>query len=161
MIEDAVRELRSRISSRSFRKAVGSSVVRHIEELLNFVESRIKGCTVTIPRDEVERLIDDYYVVESRVKALVRELVEVQGGVGLVERLARLYPILPPALREVLSRVMDRALGPEEPGGAVVEDLVREILRGLGEFRERLVRLLEMYSSRACSQSSSETPSSP
>ena len=162
MIEEAVRELRARLSSRTFRKAIGQSVARYIEELVNFVEEVSRGCMVKVPRSEFEKLIDEYYAVESRIRALVTELVELQGGPGLIERLVRLYPILPPTLREVVSRVIDRALGVDGGvGGQAVSELVREILRSMDEFRVRLVKLLETYSSQACNQSSSGTPSSP
>ncbi|MEM1663422.1 MAG: hypothetical protein QXK71_04750 [Pyrobaculum sp.] len=66
-LEEAAAILKEKLRSRTFRKAVGAKVAEAVETLLKFYE-----CGACIGEGEARRLINDYYIFESRVARLLQ-----------------------------------------------------------------------------------------
>lgn len=81
-LEEAAALLSEKLGSKSFRKAVGPRVAEAVETLLNFY--RCGGC---LGVEEARRLINDFYVFESRISRIL-ELYDrlSRGGLRVLAR---------------------------------------------------------------------------
>lgn len=82
-LEEAVALLESKLNSPTFVKAVGRSVAEAIRELLDAYK-----CNLLVGPGEVLKLLNDYYIFESRIRRLVEFYEELSGGA--LSALARL-----------------------------------------------------------------------
>ncbi|CCC81267.1 hypothetical protein [Thermoproteus tenax] len=73
--KDAASLLKSKLESPSFIKAVGKTTAEAIRTLLQAYE-----CSVVLSKSEVMRLLNDYYIFESRIKSLVEFYEKLTGG---------------------------------------------------------------------------------
>ncbi|MEL9991566.1 MAG: hypothetical protein QXP98_06730 [Thermoproteus sp.] len=74
-VEEAVNLLEAKLNSPTFVKAVGRSVAEAIRELL-----KAYRCNVVLAPDEVLRMLNNYYIFESRLKRLIEFYEELSGG---------------------------------------------------------------------------------
>lgn len=75
--------LESKLSSPTFVKAVGKTVAEAIRELLEAYR-----CNLVVSPEEILKMLNDYYIFESRIKRLIEFYEELSGGA--LSALARL-----------------------------------------------------------------------
>ena len=135
------------ISKGWFRHAVGERGVRYIVELLRFVDLNYRECSVNLDLNFLVNLLDDYYNTESRIRYFIREIMRIQGYDSVARQLINSYPVLPPDLREFLDNVA-KSLPSDAAPGALVEQAVNELLKGLEDFREKLISIINIAKSQ-------------
>ena len=142
-IEDVINRVERRVSSPSFSRAVGKSIADDI--LLLIKALRKSRCVVSLDLNEAERLLNDYYIAEHRVKDLMRRTIEVMLN-KYGDRLREVYPLLPMELRDALrsaantddyldrliNSLIDELRGPEQDLMALVKN-AREVSSKCGE----------------------------
>lgn len=74
-LQEALDLLESKANSPTFIKAVGKTVVEAIRTLVE-----AQRCNVALTAEEVLKVLNDYYVFESRMRRLVELYEELSGG---------------------------------------------------------------------------------
>lgn len=124
-LEEAVGLLREKLGQRTFVKAVGRRTAEAIEALLRAVE-----CGAVVGEEEAARLLNDFYIFQSRVRRLLEVYDSLSRG----------------ALRAVAREIWGTDLEPVDYQGLLRElEAYGEALRELG----RRARCLHSWSSRA------------
>ncbi|MEZ0247882.1 MAG: hypothetical protein ABWJ97_01295 [Thermoproteus sp.] len=128
-IEEAVALLEAKLNSPTFVKAVGRPAAEAIRELIKAYK-----CNVVLAPDEVLRILNNYYIFESRLRRLIEFYEELSGGA--LTALARL------------------TVGDELP-----DVDYRLLLKELEEYRTDLFRLAEIIKrvERSCGYSSTSS----
>jgi len=123
-------ELRERVKSRSFRRAVGAGVAEEILALINYAE-----CMPSV--EELESLLNNYYVLKSRIRNFFDRLITVMGE-DFQRALARIYALTKDERigevlrlgrfgesREYATKVMEAILAEASMYEGLLVDLVR------------------------------------
>jgi hypothetical protein len=128
-LEDAIALLEAKASSPSFRKAVGGSVVEAINTLIEQYK-----CNILLSQNYILKLLNDYYIFESRIKRLIELYEELSKG--------------------ALSAVLRAALGEDAELPDADYGL---LLKELKQYREELFKLagLVKEAERRCHSASS------
>ncbi|MGC8972646.1 MAG: hypothetical protein ACP5KY_00395 [Thermoproteus sp.] len=132
-LQEAVDLLEAKINSPTFVKAVGRTAAEAIKTLLEAYR-----CNVVLTTEEVLRVLNDYYIFESRMRRLIELYEELSGGA--LTALARI------------------TLGED----ADLPDIdYKLLLRELDAYRSELFKLAEMVkeAERRCPKAYSSTSS--
>lgn len=117
-VDEAVKRLRERISSKSFVKAVGKGTARDIELLINYYEST-RDC-VKLNSCEARELYNMYVAAEGKVRRFLEGFLEVLATVRSRE-FAALYPFMPSEVKDLLEPLLS----------SKVDEGIREVLRNV------------------------------
>lgn len=83
-LEEAVAMLEAKLSSPTFRKAIGKSAAEAIETLLAFYK-----CNIVLSKDHILKLLNDYYIFESKISQIIKIYEELsRGSLSAVLRMA-------------------------------------------------------------------------
>jgi len=125
-IEEALKILEEKLATKSFRKAVGSTVVEAIRTLVDYTR-----CNVVVPPSDIYKLINNFYIFESRIEYILKVYDYITSG--------------------TFSTILKEIFG-EEVGGARVD--YRALLKELSLYRAELFKLgnIAKEAERSCSQ---------
>ncbi len=139
-IDEVINRVERKVLSPSFSRAVGKSITEDI--LLLIKALRESRCVVPLDLNDAERLLNNYYIAEHRVKDLMRRTIEVMLN-KYGNRLREVYPLLPMELRDALRS----AANTDDYLDRLVNSLINE-LRGPEQDLVMLVKTAREVSSK-------------
>ncbi|WP_069808285.1 hypothetical protein [Vulcanisaeta thermophila] len=153
-ITEARNYLEKLLSKGWFRHAVGSRGVKYLTELLRFVDLHNRECSVSMDLNSLMELLDDYYSAEVKIRYFLRELLRVQGDT--VSLIRRVYPLLPPDIRELFDRVLSTT--PQDaPNDALINGIVDALVQEMEDFKGRLTRYITWARENCTNQAYNQT----